>query len=54
MSSPKYIYPWWGRHMIDNPEKYRGKLENMRNQMTGKDKKPEKRKKEKKMKKEEK
>jgi hypothetical protein len=22
MASPKYVYPWWGRNMVDDPEKH--------------------------------
>ena len=22
MASPRYVYPWWGRNMVDDPEKH--------------------------------
>ena len=39
----KWVYPWKGRNMVNDPEKYVARLENMRNQIPGKDEKSEER-----------
>ena len=38
MASPECVDPWWGSNMVDDPNNY------IRNQIPGKENKPEKRK----------
>jgi hypothetical protein len=44
MASPRYVYPCWGRNMVDDPKNIYTKLDNRRNMIPGKQIKPEERK----------
>jgi hypothetical protein len=51
MASPKYVYPWWGRNTVDDPEKWLmtlkniyTKLDNTRKLIPGRENHPEEKK----------
>ena len=44
MASPECVYPWWGRNMVDDPEKHIDKPDNIGNMIPRRQIKPEERK----------
>ncbi len=35
MASPRYVYPWWGRNMVNDPEKHMYYTIQLRNMIPG-------------------